>query len=103
MELGDLPDIDGIVVSEKLAAMLAANDVGNRSDYAAVVVEQMAFDGHSAEAAAALFLSARGNWFARYSSEDRARVDFTRLWGKYGERYAEMREAGAALVSDGGQ
>ncbi|WLB58004.1 DUF3987 domain-containing protein [Bradyrhizobium japonicum] len=99
MELGDLPDIDGIVVSEKLAAMLAANDVGNRSDYAAVVVEQMAFDGHSAEAAAALFLSARGNWFARYSSEDRARVDFTRLWGKYGERHAEMREAGAALAS----
>ncbi len=40
IELDELPNIDGIVVSEKLAAMLAANDVGNRSDLRAVVVEQ---------------------------------------------------------------
>ncbi|MET4721138.1 hypothetical protein ABIF63_005244 [Bradyrhizobium japonicum] len=99
VELGDLPGVDGVAVSEKLAAMLAANDVGNRSDYAASVVEQMAFDGHSAETAAALFFSATGNWFARYPTEENARKDFTRLWGKYGARHAEMHQAGAVLAS----
>ncbi|MET4208224.1 DNA-primase RepB domain-containing protein [Bradyrhizobium sp. LA2.1] len=82
VQLGELPDVNGITVSDKLAAMLAANDVGDRSDYAAAVVEKMAFYGHSAEEAASLFMSAPGNWFARYPNEAAAVRDFERMWGK---------------------
>jgi RecA-family ATPase len=100
VELGALPDVEGLAVSPKAAAMLAANDVGNRSDYAAAVVEQLAFDGQSAEAAAALFMSASGNWFARYKTEAEARKDFTRLWGKpFCTRHAEQTAAGAKLAA----
>lgn len=80
--LGDLPDVDGITVSPRAAAVLAADDVDDRSKHANRVAEQLAFDGHSAEEAAALFLSATGNWFDRYPTEASARKDFERLWGK---------------------
>ncbi|MET4487002.1 AAA family ATPase [Bradyrhizobium sp. LA7.1] len=101
VQLGDLPDVGGITVSEKLTAMLAANDVGNRSDHAAAVAERLAYDGHSAEAAAALFLSATGNWLARYPTEASARKDFERLWGKpFCTKHAEQTAAGARLASE---
>lgn len=97
--LGELPDIDGIKVSPRATALLAANDVSDRSAHAASVVGQLAFDGHSAEEAAALFLIATGNWIARYQTEESARKDFERMWGKYGEEHAEMHRAGAILAS----
>lgn len=96
--LGELPDVEGVPVSEKLAALLAADDVDDRSKQASRVVEQMAFDGLDVETAAALFLSASGNWLARYDGKD-ARKDFTRLWGKYGTRHAEAATTGAKLVA----
>lgn len=82
VEIGDLPLVDSVEVSTTAAAKLAANDVGDRSAHAARVVEQLAFDGHSPEAACALFLAASGNWLERYPTEDRARADFERLWAK---------------------
>lgn len=98
--LGDLPDVDGVTVSEKAAVLLAANDVDDRSDHAAAVAERLAFDGHSAEQAAALFLSATGNWFDRYPTEESARKDFTRLWGKpFCTKHAEQTAVGAKLVA----
>jgi AAA domain/RepB DNA-primase from phage plasmid len=98
IELGELPNVDGIAVSAEIAAMLAANDVGDRSKYAAKVVEKLAFDGHSAEAAAALFLSATGDWFARYDNKD-ARKDFATMWGKFGAKHADVRDHGAKLTA----
>lgn len=98
VNLGELPDIDGVEVSPETAALLAANDVGDRSEYAAKVVEQLAFDGHPADVAAGLFLSATGDWFARYKTKD-ARADFIRLWGKYGVEHAEARAAAAETAS----
>jgi HK97 family phage prohead protease len=89
VEIGELPDVDGLVVSEKASLMLAANDVGDRSDHAAAVVEQLAFDGHSAEEALALFLAASGDWFGRYRDAAHAHSDFERCWGKFGARHAE--------------
>ncbi|MFQ6181661.1 AAA family ATPase [Sinorhizobium meliloti] len=83
VELGDLPDIDGVEVSAELAALLAANDVGDRSAHAARVVEKLAFDGHQTEVAASLFISAAGDWLGRYNSEERARADFSRMWAKF--------------------
>jgi hypothetical protein len=78
---------------------LAANDVGNRSDHAASVAEQLAFDGHSPEQAGALFLSATGNWLARYPTEEGARKDFVRLWGKpFCTKHAEQTAVGAKLA-----
>lgn len=97
VELGDLPDVDGVEVSVEAAALLAANDETDRSAHAARIVEKLAFDGHSAEAAAALFLSASGNWLDRYSTEEGARADFARLWGKYGQEHALVSEAGASI------
>ncbi|ABE61239.1 RecA-family ATPase-like protein [Nitrobacter hamburgensis X14] len=82
VQLGELPDIDGVVASPKLAALLAADDVEDRSKHASRVVEQMMFDGHDVETAAALFLSASGNWSARYQGKG-ARDDFARMWGKF--------------------
>lgn len=96
--LGDLPSVDGIEVSAKAAAMLAADDVGDRSVHASSVVEQLAFDGHTAEEAAALFLAATGNWLERYSTEGAARTDFARLWAKYGAHHAEERASAAAFA-----
>src|SRR5690606_29068932 len=63
--------------------------------------EKLAFDGYPAEVAAALFLSAAGDWLARYSSEERATADFQRLWGRFGTPHVESRanaEAFAARV-----
>lgn len=97
--LGDLPDVDGIEVSQEAAALLAASDVGDRSAHAARVVEKLAFDGHPADVAAALFLSATGDWLGRYSSEERARVDFQRLWGRFGAPHVESREKTEAFVA----
>jgi hypothetical protein len=97
IEINDIPDVDGVEVSPELAAMLAADDVGDRSSHAARVVEKLAFDGHTVEVAAGLFLSATGNWFDRYEGKD-AQADFARLWGKYGVRHAESRATAEALA-----
>ncbi|KRQ03091.1 hypothetical protein AOQ71_30470 [Bradyrhizobium manausense] len=100
VELGELPDVDGVTVSEKLATLLAANDVDDRSKHASAVAERLAFEKYDAEPAAALFLSATGNWLDRYSTEASARKDFGRLWGKpFCTKHTEMREAGARLVA----
>lgn len=80
--LGDLPDAGAITVSTEAAALLAQNDVGDRSAHASRVVEKLAFDGHNAEEAAALFLAATGDWFARYAGRD-ALADFRRMWAKF--------------------
>jgi hypothetical protein len=98
IDLGDLPDVDGVEVTPEAARLLGANDVGDRSAHAARVVEKLAFDGYPAELAAALFLSASGNWLARYANEERARQDFGRLWGRFGQPHAEARQAGEAIV-----
>ncbi|MBS7546229.1 DUF3987 domain-containing protein [Ancylobacter oerskovii] len=98
VELGDLPDVDGVEVTPEAARLLAANDVGDRSAHAARVVEKLAFDGHPAEVAAGLFLSASGDWLSRYRSEDYARQDFTRLWGRFGQPHLRAREIGAAMI-----
>jgi len=88
--LGELPTVDCIEVSPVAAEMLLADDVEKRSEHAARVVEQLGFDGLTAEQACAVFLSATGNWFARYEGKDPV-ADFTRLWGKYGAHHAEER------------
>ncbi|WP_407122769.1 AAA family ATPase [Bradyrhizobium sp. STM 3561] len=98
VELGELPEVDGVTVSEKAAALLAANDVDDRSKHARAVIEQLNFDGHGAEEAAALFLAAKGNWLDRYANEQRARTDFERVWGKEVARREEKREAAAKLA-----
>jgi hypothetical protein len=98
LKLGDLPAADDIVVSETAAALLSADDVGDRSEHAARVVEQLAFDGLTAEQACVAFLAATGNWFQRYSSKDPKR-DFERMWAKFGAPLAEERVAAAAAVS----
>lgn len=96
--VGDLPALEDVILSDKSAEMLAANDVGDRSEWAAAVVEQLAFDGLTAEQACAAFLAATGDWFRRYDSRD-ASVDFSRLWGKFGASHEEERSAGAAAVA----
>ncbi|RVD64091.1 DUF3987 domain-containing protein, partial [Mesorhizobium sp. M7A.F.Ca.ET.027.03.2.1] len=98
--VGDLPDAASLDVGEKAAAFLAANEVGDRSAHAARVVEQLAFDGHTAESALALFLAASGDWLAKYATEELARKDFARCWGKHGAKHGEQREAAAAMVGD---
>lgn len=98
VDLGELPDVDGIEISPKAAALLGADDVGDRSDHAARVVEKLAFDGHPAEVACALFLSATGDWLDRYPTEERARDDFARLWGKYGIPHVDARIAAGNLA-----
>lgn len=101
VDLRDLPDVDGLEVTTELAALLAAADVGDRSAHAARVVEKMAFDGHPAEVAAALFLAATGDWLSRYYSEETARADFSRLWGKFGREpvHSSIAEAATRLVA----
>ncbi|NRP70595.1 hypothetical protein ILFOPFJJ_01476 [Ensifer psoraleae] len=93
--LGELPSVNGIAVTENASVLLAACDVGDRSEHAARVVEQLAFDGYTAEQAASLFLSSEGDWFHRYTTEQRAQKDFARLWGKFGVPLIEEREAQA--------
>lgn len=95
--LGDLPEVDGIEVTPEAAALLAANGADDRSAHAARVVEKLAFDGHPPEVAAALFLTANGDWLGRYPTEERARADFTRLWAKYGQAHTVTHETAAAL------
>lgn len=99
VQLGELPEVEGIAVSERAAALLAANDVDDRSKHARAVIEQLNFDGHSAEEAAALFMAAKGNWLDRYANEQRARTDFERVWGKEVARREEKREANADLAA----
>ncbi|WP_040586118.1 DNA-primase RepB domain-containing protein, partial [Allomesorhizobium alhagi] len=99
VEVGDLPSIDGIAVSPAAAELLSENDVEKRSEHAAAVVEKLAFDGHPVEEACALFLSAEGNWLARYETEARARADFERMWGKFGQRHVDARETNANAVA----
>ncbi|KQR77595.1 DUF3987 domain-containing protein [Rhizobium sp. Leaf341] len=96
--LGELPPIEGITLSEIAVEYLAANDVGDRSEFAARVVEQLSFDGLTAEQACAAFLSATGDWFARYETRD-PRRDFERLWAKYGAERTAEREAAAGFVA----
>jgi hypothetical protein len=91
ISLGNLPSVEGITASENAAALLAANEVGDRSEHAARVVEQLAFDGLSAEQAASLFLTAEGDWILRYPTEERATKDFERMWGKFGVPLIEER------------
>lgn len=94
--LGEIPvNVD---VSGKAAAMLAACDVGDRSQWAAAVVEQLAFDGMTAEAAYAAFTSASGNWFERYDSKDTEK-DFVRLWAKFGQPHEAARAASVELAA----
>lgn len=95
--IGDLPKASDVKVGDTSAEMLAANDVGDRSAHAARVVEQLAFDGLTAEYACAAFLAATGDWFARYEGKD-ASADFARMWSKFGAHHAEERKAGAAAV-----
>ncbi|MEO4000331.1 DUF3987 domain-containing protein [Mesorhizobium sp. CAU 1732] len=95
--IGDLPPIDGIDISVPAAELLAADEVGDRSAHAAKVVEQLSFDGLSAEQALVVFLSAKGDWFARYESKDPS-ADFARMWGKYGASRDEERAASADAV-----
>jgi len=97
VSLGDIPSIDGIEISPVAAEMLAADDVGARSEHAARVVEQLGFDGLTAEQACAVFLSATGNWFARYQGKDPV-ADFARLWGKYAVHHAEERAHAASVA-----
>ncbi|MQU69114.1 DUF3987 domain-containing protein [Sinorhizobium meliloti] len=97
--LGELPSVDDIEISETAAAMLSADDVGDRSEHAARVVEQLAFDGLTAEQACAAFLAASGDWFRRYETRDPIK-DFERMWSKFGAPHAEEREA-ANRVSSG--
>ncbi|MDW9503082.1 DUF3987 domain-containing protein [Sinorhizobium meliloti] len=97
--LGELPSVDDIEISETAAAMLSADDVGDRSEHAARVVEQLAFDGLTAEQACAAFLAASGDWFRRYETRDPIK-DFERMWSKFGVPHAEEREA-ANRVSSG--
>ncbi|WFS02791.1 DNA-primase RepB domain-containing protein [Rhizobium tumorigenes] len=92
--IGDLPMANDIRVSEGAAALLAANDVGDRSVHASKVVEKLAFDGMSVEQACALFLSPTGDWFSRYDHKDPMR-DFERLWARFGARHAEQRAVGS--------
>lgn len=95
-EVGELPSLDGIDIGTHAVKLLSANEVGDRSEHAARVVEQLAFDGLSAEQALVVFLSATGDWFARYGGAKDAKTDFLRLWGKYGARHAEERTEDAA-------
>ncbi|MDX0312060.1 DUF3987 domain-containing protein [Sinorhizobium meliloti] len=97
--LGELPSVDDIEISETAAAMLSADDVGDRSEHAARVVEQLAFDGLTAEQACAAFLAASGDWFRRYETRNPIK-DFERMWSKFGAPHAEEREA-ANRVSSG--
>jgi hypothetical protein len=94
--LGEIPV--NVNVSDKAAAMLAANDVGDRSEWASAVVEQLAFDGMTAEAAYSAFTSASGNWFERYDSKDPEK-DFVRCWAKFGQPHEAARAASAELAS----
>jgi len=94
VSLGNLPSADGIEISTTAGELLAADDVGDRSAWASKVVEQLAFDGLTAEQAFAVFLAATGNWFARYETKD-PRRDFERMWPKFGAPHAEEREFGA--------
>ncbi|TCA92193.1 DUF3987 domain-containing protein [Rhizobium leguminosarum bv. viciae] len=94
--IGDLPSIEGVELSTRAAEMLAANDVGDRSEHAARVVEQLAFDGLTAEQACAAFLSATGNWFERYATKDPI-ADFRRTFAKFGIPHIEERESSAEV------
>lgn len=95
--VGALPSLEDVQISQTARGMLAADDVGDRSAHAARVVEQLAHDGLTAEQACAAFLSATGNWFARYQGKDPV-ADFTRTWGKFGAGKAEELERHAELV-----
>lgn len=99
VSLGALPSVDGIDISTVAAELLAANDVGDRSAWASRVVEQLAFDGLTAEQACAVFLAATGDWVRRYDEKD-ATKDFERLWGKFGAHHGEERAASAVLSAD---
>ncbi|MBB3743716.1 hypothetical protein FHX10_003215 [Rhizobium sp. BK591] len=94
--IGDLPSIEGVELSTRAAEMLAANDVGDRSAWASKVVEQLAFDGLTAEQACAAFLSATGNWFERYATKDPI-ADFRRTWAKFGIPHIEERKSSAEV------
>lgn len=100
VELGDLPSVEGIEVSPRAAEKLARNpEPGeDRSGLAYAVVEQLHFDGHNAETAAALFLAATGNWTSRYRDEEHMRSDFARMWGKEEAKRAREREQAARFA-----
>lgn len=99
VSLGELPSLDGIDISATASELLAANEVGDRSAWAAKVVEQLAFDGLTPEQACAVFLAASGDWFRRYETRDPIK-DFERIWVRFGAPHAEAREA-ANRVSSG--
>ncbi|CDM57179.1 hypothetical protein LPU83_1507 [Rhizobium favelukesii] len=95
--IGDLPALDGVEISDRAAELLASNDVGDRSAWASKVIEQLAFDGLTAEHACAAFLSATGDWFKRYESKDPTK-DFERIWGKFALPMIEAREEQAEVA-----
>ncbi|MCD7109726.1 AAA family ATPase [Rhizobium sp. DKSPLA3] len=97
--MGELPVSGSVRAGDRAAGLLAACDVGDRSNHAARVVEQLAFDGHSPEVALFLFLNAPGDWLTRYPTEDRATSDFRRLWGKFAVPLIEEREQLSVSVS----
>lgn len=95
--IGELPSVEGIVLSDRALELLAADDVGDRSAWASKVVEQLAFDALTAEQACAVFLAATGDWFRRYDAKDPLK-DFGRIWGKFAVPMIEAREEQAELA-----
>lgn len=89
--IGTLSPAGDVSVTENAGTLLSANDVGDRSEHAARVVERLAFDGLTVEQAASVFLAAKGDWANRYATVERATKDFLRLWGKFGIPLIEER------------
>lgn len=95
--IGALPKPTGIELSLAAIELLSADDVGDRSAHAAKVVEQLAFDGLTVEQACAAFLAASGDWFERYKTRN-PKIDFARLWQKFGSPKKEEREQAVTLA-----
>ncbi|WP_332716677.1 AAA family ATPase [Pelagibacterium mangrovi] len=95
IELGELPSVDGIDVSPRAMEKMACNlePKEDRSGHAFKVVEQLHFDGHKPEEAAAIFLTSTGNWVERYKGDvTKMQTDFARSWGKVERQREEDRE-----------
>ncbi|UYQ70662.1 AAA family ATPase [Pelagibacterium flavum] len=103
VELGELPSVEGIEVSPRAMEKMACNlePKEDRSGHAYKVVEQLQFDGHTPEEAAAIFLTSTGNWVERYEGDaNRMQADFARSWGKV-ERQRDDERAKAEKFTKG--
>ena len=98
-QIGELPEVADITVSEKSRALLEADGQPDRSAHAASVVEQLAFEGHSVEQATALIMACDGAWTERYPDVEALLRDVARLWGKYGEPHELARGEAAEMVA----